>query len=514
MATAGPVYIGVDAGTSLAKAAAFDERGTLLAVATRSLPLQHPGPGRVEQDPAVIVDSIDAALAEVYAEIDVHRPELVAITGQGDGCWLTDEGGTSVRAGISWMDGRAGGLLQQWTDDGITDAIFAANGNAMFPGAAAPLLAWLDQHEPATLDRAHTAGYLKDLLMQRFTGLRATDVTDASLPFGALRPGSESGTGNSDCGDSDSDSDSDPDPDPAGDYSSVVLEQAGLSHRRGLLAPVVRPLPSGALTVAGTGASTLEPGTLMVAAPYDIPACAIGSGELVPGDGLLIAGTTLACAVLTDRLEIGGKPTGMTITMPQPGRWLRVLAAMVGTAGLDWALQLLGVTVQALDELLNTTPPGANGVQVLPYLAPSGERAPFVDPAARAQFSGLSLTSTRGDLIRSLCEGLAYAARSCFEEAGLTGAVYVCGGGSRSPAWMQIMASVLGRPVLLAKAGEVGARGAVLAAAEALGRPMDAQQWTGPQQPVLPIAADVQRYQRGYDRFGELLAAARPLWQK
>ena len=63
-------------------------------------------------------------------------------------------------------------------------------------------------------------------------------------------------------------------------------------------------------------------------------------------------------------------------------------------------------------------------------------------------------------MVRGVCEGLANAARHCFESSGLTGKVYVYGGGSRSQGWPQIFASVLNRPLLLARAGEVGARGA------------------------------------------------------
>ncbi|MET3806250.1 sugar (pentulose or hexulose) kinase [Nakamurella sp. UYEF19] len=482
------VWIGVDVGTSMAKAAAFDVSGELLAVASRPVPLSHPGQARVEQDPEVIVGSVQAVLAEVCAAVGNHRPELVALTGQGDGCWLFDASGVPVRTAISWMDGRAASILAEWEENGTSDAMFAENGNIMFPGAPAPILAWLDRNEPEVLDRAATAGYIKDLLLQRFTGVRATDATDASLPFGSLTAGE--------------------------DYSAEVLRLTGLTHRAGLLAPIQLPLPSGTLTVGGAGATTLVPGTPILAAPYDIPACVIGSGMLEPGDGLLIAGTTLACSVLTDEVDLSGPKAGMTITMPQPDRWLRVMAAMVGTASLDWALKILDVPFSSLNALLEDTAPGSNGVEVLPFLAPSGERAPFVDPAARAQFTGLSLTSTRGDMIRALCEGLAYSARSCFEAAGLTGDVYICGGGSRSIAWMQIFASVLGRPVFLAKEGEVGARGAILAAAEAIGAPLDAEIWTGPHRVVEPDATAVKLYAAGYDRFGRHLSAAKALWMR
>lgn len=488
MSSQAPVYIGVDVGTSMAKAAVFDASGELTAVASRPVPLQHPRPGFVEQDPEVIVRSVQEVLDEVVAAVGISKPQLVAITGQGDGCWLFDESGVPVRPAISWMDGRAAGLLSEWTDRGVSEAIFAENGNIMFPGAPAPILAWLDRHEPESLDRASTAGYIKDLLLLRMTGLRATDATDASLPFGSLQPGQ--------------------------DYSAKVLALTGLSHRSGLLAPIVRPLPQAALTAPGAAGTGLAEGTPMVAAPYDIPACAIGSGVRRSGEGLLIAGTTLACSVLTDRLDLSGSLAGMTITMPQPGHWLRVMAAMVGTACLDWIMKTLLAGFDELEGALGESPARANGVEVLPYFAPSGERAPFVHPGARGQFSGLTLTSSRADVIRGVCEGLAYAARDCFSAAKLTQQVFVCGGGTASRAWMQIFASVLNRPLYLARAGEVGARGAVLAGAAALGLNLDDKAWTTPAAVIEPIAADVAVYEVGFRRYLAHQVLAREMWSR
>src|SRR5699024_11585444 len=117
--------------------------------------------------------------------------------------------------------------------------------------------------------------------------------------------------------------------------------------------------------------------------------------------------------------------------------------------GVDWVCGVLGVDVSQVSELLASSPPGARGVHALPILSSSGERAPFVDSAARAQLSGLTLEHSRGDVLRALCESIAYAARHCFEAAGLTGRLYACGGGGRSPAWTRIFADVVGRPFVL-----------------------------------------------------------------
>jgi len=471
-------YLGIDLGTSVAKLALFTPEGDLIATADRPVPLRHPGPGQVEQDPEAVIVAVRELIAQVLA--DQPGPELVAITGQGDGCWLLDADGRPIRPAISWLDGRAAGTLRTWAADGVADAVYRVAGNALFPGAQAPILRWLDDDEPAVLDAARTAAYCKDMLFQRMTGLRATDASDASLPFG----------------------------DGRGGYSAEVLRLCKLEHRASLLAPVVSPLPIGTVH-SGFG---LLDGTPVVAGPFDMPACTVGGGLRRLGDGLLTIGTTLACQVLVDRIDAAGEPAGMHLAIGAADRWVRVMAAMVGTASLDWLLSMLGLRHEQLDGMLAATTPGANGVRVLPYLAPSGERAPFVDPAARGQFAGISLGTTREDLVRALCEGLGYAARQCLDAAGLSGRLVVCGGGTASRSWLRTMASVLGRPLELARSPEVGARGAVLSALQATGQRPDLAAWTAPELVVDPDPAATQIYAEGYRDYLRRQETARLRW--
>ncbi|MGX1130706.1 erythritol kinase [Streptomyces glaucescens] len=468
------MYVGIDVGTSVVKAAAFDEGGRELAVESRPVRLALRG-GFVEQD----MEEVYAAVVEVLGALSARVPGPVAVaglTGQGDGVWLVDEEGRPVRAAASWMDGRAHQLLGQWLADGTFEAVFRRTGSAMFPGCPGPLLAWLDRHEPAALDAAATALYCKDMVFRRLTGAPATtDVSDASMPF--LDPRTRA-------------------------YDNGVVELLGLTHRRGLLAPVSDPV---ATAPAREG---LPPGTRLANGPYDLPASALGAGVTAPGDGLLIVGTCLAALVATTDLDLTGEPAGLHISTDRPGHWLRAMPAMVGTAALDWVLATTGVRHAEVDGLLEATPPGAHGVRVLPYFAPSGERAPFVEPRLRAELLGVSLESTRADLVRATCEGIGYAARHCLQAAGLTGSLAVCGGGTRSPAWTRLLADVLGRPLRVVE-GEVGARGAVLAAAERFGVGLDAEAWTRPTAVVEPDADRAAYYAKGYEEHLARLTEAR-----
>jgi sugar (pentulose or hexulose) kinase len=314
------------------------------------------------------------------------------------------------------------------------------------------------------------------VVFQRLTGIRATDASDASVPF--LDPRTRA-------------------------YDEAALAACGLSHRAGLLAPIAEPLPRGEL-LAGRPLGT---GTPVTAGPFDVPACALGAGVTEPGDGLLIIGTTLACLAVVDEPALDGEPTGFHFATTRPDRWLRGMPAMVGTAALEWVLARVGASHRDLDALLADSPPGARGVRVLPFFSPSGERAPFVEPAARAEITGVSLETTTADLVRATCEGIAYAARHCLDAAGLSGALSVAGGGTRSERWLRLFADVLGQPMRVA-ADEAGARGAVLA-----GNPgLDAEAWTRPASIRDPDEARAAFYAGEYRAYVARVAAARERW--
>lgn len=442
MSADGAPYIGVDIGTSVTKAVAYGPDDTPLASASRSSRLDRLSGGRVEQDIDDVLRTVAEVVRETAAQLPV-APAAVALTGQGDGLWLRDAGGRPVRPAVSWMDGRASDLVAGWLADGTVQKVYGHTGSGMFPGCHAPLLAWLQEHEPDTLARAATAGYCVDTMAERLTGQVCVDASDATLPF--LDPVRRS-------------------------YAPEALAACGITEQARLLRPPAPPGTVLALDAAGAELLGLPEGLPLTAGPYDLPACAIGSGVREVGDGLLIVGTTLACQVLTDRADIdpAAEPAGMWICLPQPDRWLRAMPAMVGTAALEWVLALTGSTTADLDGLLADSPPGARGATALPFLSDAGERAPFVEPAARGRLDGLTLAHTRADAVRAVCESIGYAARHCFETAGLTGTLAACGGGLRSGTWAQLFADVLGRPVRIPVEAEVGAFGAVQVARSAL----------------------------------------------
>ena len=478
------MIIGIDLGTSMVKAAFFDHSGEIIAVASRRSSPTAFGNGRIEQP----FEDIVTAVSEVVREVCAGRPPpaSIGITGQSDGLWLLDAQGQGVGRAVSWLDDRGNPYLQNWMDSGVFAQVFRRNGNAIFPGSHAPLMAAMMAQEPEKLAAAHTASYLKDGILQRLTGVRVTDASDASLPFLNTQ---------------------------TRDYDPEILRLLGLESLRRLLAPVMAaPGKAFPLNAAGAALTGLPMGIPVHAGPFDLVACPMGAGVKKVGDGLVIIGTTLACEVITDRIDYNQDPVGMNLCMPQSGLWVRSMPATVGTATLDWILDLIGATHDQVDGLLAQSRPGANGVTALPYFSATGERAPFVDVMARGQLAGLSTATTKADLVMAVCESVAYATRHCLEAAGLTGSVSVCGGGANSQVWSQMVADVLQRPLLIARKPEVGARGAAIAAMDVLGIAYDHGVWTRPEGLIEPRRDMATQAERGFAYYLETVTSARALW--
>ncbi|RNL83356.1 FGGY-family carbohydrate kinase [Halostreptopolyspora alba] len=480
------MIVGVDVGTTVTKAAVFDRDGRAVAEADEPTTLHRSGNARVEQD----LDEVLATVSSVVREVAATRTEpvtAVALTGQGDGLWLRDTDGQPTRRAISWLDGRAGPLVRQWYEDGTMARVHQLTGQGMFPGAHGPLLATLDAEEPETLQRSAVAGYCVDAIVQRLTGEVTVDASDASLPF--LDVGTRS-------------------------YSPGALAECGVSRWSGLLPEPAAPHRLFSLDRRGARLLDLPEGTPVTGGPFDLPSCLLGSGLTEVGDGLLTVGTTLACQVIADRVSVGssGEPAGMWLCTDRTDRFSRAMPAMVGTASLDWLLELLGIGIGEVEPLLEASPPGARGVSALPFLSESGERAPFVDPHARGQLTGVNLGTERADIVRAVCESIAYAARHCLETAGLTGTLAACGGGSRSRAWIQVFADVLGRPVVLPSDDAMGVRGATAAAWRALGEPVDGTRWLEQGTRISPQPHLRDQYEEGYARYRAHLDSARALW--
>lgn len=469
------IFIGVEAGSTTVRATAFDERGQIVAAAARTLTPATPHSGWVELDQEGVYAAVGQAVQELKPKLPT-TPELLGLTAPADGLWLIDDAGAPVRPAILPTDRRAAAYTTEWIGLGILNAVFRRAGYALLPQTQAPLLRWLLEHEVESLERAANTFSAKDALLNRLTGARITDITDASAPFLDIRSRA---------------------------YDEELIDLLRLRPIRPLLPEIDTPTGSlWPLSEAGAALTGLPQGLPVHAGPFDAIATGLAAGLQGTGDAFIILGPQLTTGLQVERLELNGDPSGRTVCLPRYDRWVRLLTSASGMTLLDWLLPLVGVTYTGLDAALSRTPAGSHGVSILPSFSDAGETAPFLDAGARGRIDGLTTATSKDDLARAACEALALQARYCIGSSEIAlGVVTLTGGGSRAPAFRQLLADVLGIPLHIAPQPETAARGAVIAGMLAAEISYDHVAWTAPTAEVIPNAETAAMYNELFARY-------------
>jgi xylulokinase len=468
----------IDIGTTVVKTVAFADDGSELGLWRQPAEPGHAEPLHSEQDMTALWRALTRTLREAAAGLS-EPVKALAVTGQGDGLWLVDGEGLPVGNAILWNDGRAGDIVARWTAAGLIERGFELFGGRSFAGAPHAILAWLAEHDPARLAHASAALSCTGYIFRRMTGHAAMDRSDASLPFLRLD----------------------------GSVAEEVFELFGIPEAQRLLPEILADAGRAApLLPEPAAAFGLPAGIPVVLAPYDIACMAIGMGAVAHGQASAILGTTICAQVMLDAPDLSRREVGINIAVF--GKTLRAFPTLGGCETVDWMAALLGLDAPGFDALAASAPPGANGLVLLPYMSPAGERAPFFDQAASGTLLGLRYPNTRADLARATLESLAFVVRDCLEAAGTEPSeLRLCGGGARSDILCRIIADVTGIPVLRSADNEVGARGALVAAQAVLQGVTLMQAANGLVQlgaRILPDPANHPRYCKAFTRFRAL----------
>jgi len=183
-------------------------------------------------------------------------------------------------------------------------------------------------------------------------------------------------------------------------------------------------------------------------------------------------------------------------------------------ACLEWLSNVTGQSAAELSTAVASAAPTGERVFFLPYL--SGERTPHNDTAARGSFVGLSHQTGRVQLARAVMEGVAFAFADCLAALKAAGTsverAMAVGGGSRSHAWLQIIADVLNLPIDIPAEGDFGAglgaaRLGLIAAENA--DPIAVCTPPAVQNSVNPHKAAVDQYRGAFERYRALYPATR-----
>lgn len=424
--------LAIDLGTSQVKALCLGVDGTILGQGAASYPITAVREGWAESDPSLWWRAVcravrEAAPAEVAA---------IGLAGQMHGVVLCSERHAVPRPAILWLDRRAVAEAARYAD--LSPAQRAALANAAWPGAAGPILMWLRSRETAVYQAARWQFQPKDWLRFRLTGIAGTDPSDASGTLLYDVPGAA--------------------------WAFDVISALGL--RSSMFAPV-RPSASVAGGLLADVASDLglPAGVPVVTGCADTAASLYAAALPDSGWALLTLGTGGQWMVpVTAASAAVGDPSGNTNLFRSVAGLYRLGGMQNIGVTLDWVRATLGVTWSSLYDAARL--PAPEGLAFEPWLVT--ERG----HTAGGGWTGITLAHQREDLLRAALAGVAGLVRDWLAELRAVGCVpervLLAGGGSRHPAWRDLLGSTLGLPLYPASSPWLSAHGAARLAMAAI----------------------------------------------
>jgi len=478
-------FFGIDVGTNSVKGISVDESGRILTSSSKSIPMETPKPGWAQQNPEIWWDAVCIVLGDLVAQ-EGGPPSAISVSGQMHSLVAVDSSGEVVYPAILWCDQRTESQCAKVTGLlGGEKRVIQSFGNPVLTGFTLPKILWLAEKEPERFKKIKKWMLPKDYIVMKLTGRVVTDYSDAS------------GTSMLDI---------------EGEFDEEIPEIIGID-------PGSNPelVGSGAIvgTVSSPSLSELE-GVPVVNGGADNASSAYGCGVEKTGDAMISIGTSGTVVALTKQ-GIPDKSGGIHLFRHVTGRDFYHMAVILSaTNSLNWFKDRFGndLSFDSLEDMVRQTPSGSNGVIFLPYL--NGERTPHRDPNARGTLFGFSSFHSRGDVFRSIYEGVAFALREGAELIESLGSeidnVRIVGGGSRSETWCQIVADNLGKTIWLPEVDEGAAYGSARLAAEALA--IDSSSWIRMKKEFRPNGDVRAVYDNVFSIYKELYSKIRDSYKK
>ncbi len=506
MTMSGPdLIVGLDCGTSVIKAAAFDEAGGEVAVSQASMEGLSTKPGHIEYRPEDLWQAAAQALRGLVTDKGVAPERIAAIgpTGAGNGLLMLDQDDRPVRDGIFALDTRAADMIADEADTGLPARTRAINGQGNWTGQTVYLLKWTQRYEPDAIKRARKILTIKDYVKFRLTKQYIGDASEQSK-VGLLDI-----------------------------FQCACTRELLELYRIDELLDCMPPIkPSveviGEVTEAAAQTTGLRAGTPVVNGLADIDASALGAGVTRAGQLSIVAGTWSINQFFVDQPVIDERLFGLSHYAVE-GVYEHLEASPSSTANLSWFIkhgcadleqdaQRRGVSVyEKINELVASKPAAANEVFFHPYLYGSNTQM-----NARAGFYGLAGWQDRADLLAALFEGVVFSHHTHVEKLCAVGGdateVHLSGGAAHSEIWSQMFCDVIGLPVLLPRASEVGALGAAMCAAVGAGMAPHltkaAEKMVAMARRHQPNQALHQRYAQRFEAYKNITRMMGPIWDE
>ncbi|MGD0751148.1 MAG: FGGY-family carbohydrate kinase [Anaerolineales bacterium] len=442
--------LGIDVGTSGCKAALFSEDGRMLALAYEEYDFQCPQPGWAELDSQKIWKLVKRTMGQAVARAQADPVKAVCVSSLGESLVPVSDRRAILGPALLNFDVRGEEYLEELHGLIHPEQLYRINGNSLGNQFSLTKLKWLKQHQPDLYRQ--TGIFLPWSGLVAFM-LGAQPRADYSLANRTLLFDLE-----------------------RRDWSEELLDLAQLDREK-----LPATVPSGVVIGAVAGAIARElglpAGIPIINGGHDQCCNGVGCGVLAPGQAMYGMGTYLCLMPVFDQRPKASLMIERGLNTEQhaaPGQYVSFLYNQ-GGALVKWfrntfasaerlPAQSLGQDLYAT--LLAEMPEHLSRVMVLPHFTATGPPDFITDSSG--VIAGLKLETGRGEILKGLIEAMTFYIRATFETlpgAGITVKDFrAVGGGSKSDAWIQISADILGRPFVRPRINEAGVLGAAILA--------------------------------------------------
>ncbi|MDO3643430.1 gluconokinase [Mucilaginibacter sp. L3T2-6] len=433
--------LGVDVGTGSVKAVAVNLSGQSFADGQQYYTYNSPKPGYHEQDPELIWQAFKNCLAGIVTKIGTP-PLAVSLSSAMHSLIPVDESCKALTPMMTWADNRSAGIANRLksTNEGMD--IYEATGTPLHAMSPLCKIIWIRENNPGLFSRVQKYISIKEFIWFKLFGEFKIDESCAS------------GTGLFNI--------------TKRTWHDEALQMAGITIQE--LSQSVATDYSNNLPGSTPGFTFLKPNTPFFIGASDGCLANLGSMAIEYGIAAVTIGTSGAVRVASN------KPlpdrTAMTFNYILDDT-IFICGGPINNGGiaLQWWLKN---NKPELDENdyenffaeIAAVPVGSSGLIFLPYL--TGERAPIWDSESCGTFFNVKLQHNHAHFSRAVLEGICFALKDVLDaveqNAEPVTQINISGGITRSQLWMQILADITNKKIIMAQSDDASAIGAAFMA--------------------------------------------------
>lgn len=473
--------LGIDIGTGSVKAIAVDLQGRSFEVSQQHYGFTSSQPGFHEQDPAQIWKAFSEVLKEIIVKTNA-QPLGIGLSSAMHSLIAVDKDCNELAPMITWADNRSAEIGGRLRDSVEGMAIYRATGTPVHAMSPLCKLIWIRESDPKVFDDAYKFISIKEYIWYRLFGEFKVDHSIASCT-GLFNIHTFT-------------------------WHEDALRLVGITDQW-----LSEPVPTDYMqNYNGNAVDSLLPGVPVMIGASDGCLANLGSMAHRPGTAVMTIGTSGAVRVASSKPLMDEKSMTFSYVLD---RETYICGGPINNGGiaLEWWLknnsesELEDAEYDNVIEQAAQIPAGSDGLIFLPYL--TGERAPIWDSESCGVFFGMRLSHKKAHFTKAVLEGVCHAMNGVLTSLSIHGLsieqINVSGGFIKSTPWLQILADVTGKELVIIQSEDASAIGAAFMAMKNTGLIKDyPTSSTSKEQVIKPIELNSAYYLKDFAIFKQL----------